>query len=223
MHRTTRRSRAAALGVLTGLALTLAAPAVAATPPEGTCTDPTGVTVVVDLTDLGGAVEVGCADSPATGTEALQSAGFTDTRDASGMICAIDGLPDPCPATFEGSYWSYWYAQPGGEWTAYLEGSDTAVPAAGSVEGWRYNDGTAGPGIVPPGPATEGEASASDESAAAPVEESAAPVEITAVTTSAEPADDGLPTAVVAGIGLLAVAGLTGLLIARRRRTDARA
>uniref|UniRef100_UPI0035683872 hypothetical protein n=1 Tax=Actinotalea sp. TaxID=1872145 RepID=UPI0035683872 len=51
----------------------VAAPAAAA---EGACTDADGVTVVVDFTDLGGEVEIGCATAPATGTEALQEAGF---------------------------------------------------------------------------------------------------------------------------------------------------
>lgn len=113
------------------------------------CTDPTGVTVVVDFTELGGDVEIGCADAPATGAEAITSAGFVDTRDASGMICAIDAQPDPCPEVFDGSYWSYWQSDGIGDWAASMEGADTTTPVPGAVEGWRYNDGTSGPGVAP--------------------------------------------------------------------------
>ena len=119
----------------------------AAASPSGACTDPAGVTVVVDATALGGDVQVGCAaGAPATGTDALREAGFTDTRDAAGMICAVDARPDPCPATFTGQYWSYWYAKDGA-WVAHQEGSDTSAPAPGSVEGWRWSDGSAGPEV----------------------------------------------------------------------------
>ncbi|MDO8107726.1 hypothetical protein Q6348_11015 [Isoptericola sp. b441] len=139
-------ARAALVAVASLASLLAAGPAAAATP-SGACTDPAGVTVVVDATALGGDVQVGCADqAPATGTDALRQAGFTDTRDAAGMICAVDALPDPCPATFTGQYWSYWYAQDG-TWVAYQEGSDTAAPAPGSVEGWRWSDGSAGPQV----------------------------------------------------------------------------
>lgn len=137
--------RALLVAAFSLIPLVAAAPAQAA--PDGACADPNGVTVVVDATALGGDVSVGCADdSPATGTDALRQAGFTDTRDASGLICAIDSLPDPCPTTFEGSYWSYWYAQDG-TWQAYTEGSDTAAPQPGGVEGWRWSDGSAGPDV----------------------------------------------------------------------------
>lgn len=137
--------RAALVAAFSLLPVVLAGPAQAAA--DGACTDPAGVTVVVDATALGGDVSIGCADgSPATGTEALEQAGFSDTRDASGLICAIDALPDPCPTTFAGEYWSYWYAE-GDTWQAYLEGSDTAAPPPGGVEGWRWSDGSAGPDV----------------------------------------------------------------------------
>lgn len=149
-----------AIAALGAIALTsLGSPAVAESTQAETC--PAGtVTVVVDFTDLGGEVEIGCATDASTGTAALRSAGFADIRDASGLICAIDSRPDPCPAEFAGSYWSYWYAEDG-EWLTWMEGSDTAVPAAGGVEGWRYNDGLASPGVDPddlPAPADAGAA-----------------------------------------------------------------
>ena len=121
-----------------------------AVPASGACSGQSGVTVVVDLTDLGGDVEVGCAHgSPTTGRAALTDAGFRATNDAAGMICAINSAPDPCPTTFAGSYWSYWSAAPGAAWTAYAVGADSSHPAPGSFEGWRYNDGAAGPSLLP--------------------------------------------------------------------------
>lgn len=151
MHRTAAtfsRQFAAAL-LAAGFAIPLAASSAAGDTlvPPSPCQD--GVTVVVDFTDLGGQLETGCATDPATGIEALQQAGFTDTRDPAGMICAIDARPDPCPETFAGSYWSYWYGGQDGTWQVWMEGADTSVPAAGGFEGWRYNDGSTGPGELP--------------------------------------------------------------------------
>ena len=137
--------RAALVAAFSLLPLVAAAPAQAA--PDGACTDPAGVTVVVDATALGGDVTVGCADgSPATGTEALQQAGFTDTRDASGLICAIDALPDPCPTTFAGEYWSL-LARRGRHLAGLRGGLGHRRPAPGGVEGWRWSDGSAGPEV----------------------------------------------------------------------------
>ena len=210
------RARRAASGLLAAILLTLPAAAQAAVPstvdPSGACTDPNGITVVVDLTDLGGAVEVGCAPDAATGTEALQVAGFTETRDAASMICAIDGAPDPCPETFEGSFWSYWFAAPDGQWESYMEGPDTAVPVAGQLEGWRYSDGTAGPTVEPAavvGAAGSAETAETAETAAA--DDESAPV------AAEEPTDAGPSPAVLGGLGLLAVLAGAAVLIGRRR------
>lgn len=235
-----RLPRAAGLlltGVLTLAPLTGAQALVSAgVGPSGPCTDPSGVTVVVDLTDLGGEVETGCATDPATGTEALQQAGFTDTRDASGLICAIESMPDPCPAEFEGVYWSYWFAEPGGQWQTYMEGPDTAAPAPGSVEGWRYSDGSAGPTVQPPVPA--GAAATAEPTPTEPAtDETAEPTEETDdaaddAAAQAEPraTDDpmvvpGSPreggSGVVVGVAALIAALAAGaVLLARHRRSD---
>ncbi|WP_182113895.1 MULTISPECIES: hypothetical protein [unclassified Actinotalea] len=212
-------ARAAATGsVLLGTALAgllgaASASAVAPTAlPAGACTDDTGITVVVDKTDLGGEVEVGCAPQAATGTEALQAAGFTDTRDAATMICAIDGLPDPCPTEFTGSYWAYWTASADGGWEQAQVGSDQAVPAPGGIEGWRYNDGAEPPTLAPADAATADDAAdAVDDGASV-------------TTTQGEPAQDegagdgsGVPPTVVAGIGVVAVLGAAAFVVARRR------
>lgn len=128
----------------------VAVPAAAAAASGETCTAAGGVTVVVDFTDLGGGIEVGCASgSPGSGRAALEAAGFHAADSQPGLLCAIDSLPDPCPTTFQGSFWSYWHSAPDGEWTSYQVGADASHPAPGELEGWRYNDGTVGPGIAP--------------------------------------------------------------------------
>ena len=122
----------------------------AASTASGACVDGNGVTVVVDFTDLGGGIEAGCAlKDPATGRAALLAAGFVAADSQPGLLCAIDSKPDPCPTTFQGSFWSYWHSTSGGEWTSYQVGADTSNPASGELEGWRYNDGATGPGIMP--------------------------------------------------------------------------
>lgn len=209
----------AALALVLAPAAGTAAAAPVTTSVDGGCTDPAGVTVVVDFTDLGGDVEIGCAPAgAATGTEALQAAGFTDTRDASGLICAIDTQPDPCPATFTGSYWSYWSAAPDGAWTAYMEGSDTAVPAAGALEGWRYNDGSQGPGVEPTAVAQASEATADE-----PATEQDAGQATDDSTTDDASADDGASEGpgtvwpLAAGAVLLAGVVAAAVVVARRR------
>ncbi len=161
----TSRRRSTLLAVVLGLAGLLTVSPSATAAPADACDD--GVTVVVDFTDLGGEVEVGCADGdPATGREALESAGFTPTDSMPGMICAIDANPDPCPEEFDGSYWAYWTTD-GGEWVAHTAGADGTDPAPGDVEGWRYNDGATGPGISPDEATAGADADPQDASGAA--------------------------------------------------------
>ena len=159
-HATSVR-RSLAISFLALASLALIPLSIAAVPPSGAvaapagvttgaCIDTSGVTVVVDFTDIGGQIEIGCASSdPATGRAALEAAGFTLTDSQSGLICAINANPNPCPATFEGSFWSYWHSSRDGEWTSYQVGADSSNPVAGELDGWRYNDGSAGPGVAP--------------------------------------------------------------------------
>lgn len=199
------RLAAIAFGVIALASVGTPAVAADAADPPGACADGQGVTVVVDFTELGGEVEVGCATDITTGTAALTSAGFVDTRDAAGMICAIDSLPEPCPATFTGSYWSYWNAE-GGEWLAWMEGSDTAVPAAGGVEGWRYNDGSAGPGVDP---------------AALPRADDGDPESDSILVTAMPEVDRTAPwVPVLVGVAILAAALVAGARLLRTRRSD---
>ena len=179
-----------------------------AAPASGACSGQSGVTVVVDLTDLGGDVEVGCAHGSATtGRAALTDAGFRATNDAAGMICAIDSAPDPCPTTFAGSYWSYWSAAPGAAWMAYTVGADASHPVPGSFEGWRYNDGAAGPSVLP---------------ATAQVEKPAtAPA--TAAAEDTREASESPTWTTPAGIGIVVLLLGAALVAARRHRAAAAA
>jgi len=205
------RRAAAALALGTGTLLVLASAASAvprtADGPSGACTDPAGVTVVVDFTDTGGKVEVGCAEEAATGAAALVAAGFVDTRDASGLICAIDAVPDPCPTTFEGTYWSYWSATPDGSWEMYQEGPDTTVPEPGALEGWRYNDGSAGPSLSPA------------EVLAATATTESVPTAEDGADAADEVTSDGLPTwaIVLVAVALVGAVAATGVGLVRRR------
>ncbi len=201
----------------------ISAPLAATANADGACADESGVTVVVDATELEGDVIVSCAADPATGTEALAQAGISETRDPSGYICAVDGLPDPCPTEFTGSYWSYWTAAPGGVWTAYAEGSDTAVPAAGTVEGWRYGDGTQPPAVAPADvlPGTGAQAAEETEDGAA---EAAAPGLAAAPEDGEEPDEsdgpsDGLSVWFGAAVGIAIIGGLVGLIVRLRRQS----
>src|SRR5699024_5151008 len=168
-----------------------------------------GVTVVVDFTDLGGQVEVGfAAGDPGNGREALEAAGFTSTDSEPGMICAIDANPDPCPDEFTGEFWSYWTAEDE-EWVAHTAGADGTDPAPGDVEGWRYNDGTTGPGIAPGEAAEQAAAQTADDEAGEESDEATPQMEEAA----------GISTVwiVVAAVVIAAVV-LAVVLSLRRRR-----
>lgn len=187
---------ALALVVMTGVVPAVAGNTVAHAA-EDACAD--GVPVVVDFTDVGGEVEVGCAaGDPENGRAALLEAGFTPVDSVPGLLCTIDEMPDPCPETFQGSFWSYWYGTPGDEWTTYQVGADMSDPAPGQVEGWRYNDGTTPPGIEP-GAAAEAITGAAGDGAT-------------------ETTDAAQPTTVAIVVGTIALLALVVILIIRSRR-----
>ena len=157
--------RVVARGVLASLllavagVLALASPAAAS---DGSCD---GVWVVVDARAAGGSLTTRCAPGdPASGLAALESAGFAYTfvPRIRGFVCTIDGRPDPCNGAPADAYWSYWHAPAGGSWTYASTGAGTRDPAPGTVEGWRFGDGSTPPGTAPPAnapaPAPEPEA-----------------------------------------------------------------
>jgi hypothetical protein len=111
------------------------------------CTDAGQVWLVVAAED-GTRLADECVGTPATGTAALEAAGVDVTRDASGIICAIGGEPAQCPASFDGKFWQYYTATPGGEWAFASVGSDDAVPTPGTIEGWCYGEACTPPEVA---------------------------------------------------------------------------
>lgn len=225
--RTTATSLLGAAALMAS-AVALAAPASADV--TETCQD--GVLVVVDFTDLGGEVETGCAPGdPSSGREALELAGFEPVDGSfAGMVCTIDGQPDPCPEEFDGNFWAYWQVVDG-EWVSSQVGLDEADPTPGGVEGWRYNDGS----VPPPLPGADGaEGTDGTEDATASQDatgESAEPTtdatgdevsaEATETATEAEASEgSGTSPALWIGIGVVVLAAVIGLVV---RATGARA
>ena len=129
-----------------GTAVAVPAPAQAAT-----CS---GVWVIVDYGDLGGA-STKCAKDHGTGMKALKSAGFKVTTDG-GMVTKINGKPGKPDIQVE--YWSYWHATRNADgsfsdWSYSNLGADSYKPTKGNAEGWRYqslDDGKVKPGVRPP-------------------------------------------------------------------------
>lgn len=232
--------RAAAAGLLGLAAMTFAgapawaAPAVAARPVVGAepaavpaalpatttpnvqgqaCIGDSGVTVVVDFTDLGGAIEIGCAEGdPASGREALTAAGFEPADGSPGLICTIAALPDGCPP-FDGvNFWAYFSGEAGSDWAQQMAGADGIDPAPGAIDAWRYNDGSAGPGVTPDYVISTGtqltpeptSGSGSDSMAtASDSEESAGPSVVGRLLSVA---------------GIVVIAAIVGVVIRRRRQ-----
>lgn len=143
------------------LAAAVAFPVIGAAPAtadDGACASSDGVTVIVDATALGGSMSQRCAsNSPSSGLEALQRAGFNWSPVSSqpGMVCRINGRPGPSdqscastpPAT---AYWAYYRARRGGDWKYSSVGAASA-PIAGGVEGWVFvTGGQRPPGLRPP-------------------------------------------------------------------------
>lgn len=163
---TTLRRLLAVAALLPGSVATVAAAPVVAAGTAGECRSAEGVTVVVDMTDLGGSVIVRCAGSGGlSGLEALTEAGFSPTgtqRQGLAFVCRINGRPaadeelavegdpsyqeqcvDTPPAN---AYWSYWYATDGGDWKYSSTGPSSRTAIPGGYEGWRFslNDSDAG-------------------------------------------------------------------------------
>ena len=111
------------------------------------CTAPQGrlaVAVVVTFSDEASPT-VRCANvrSGASGFDALRSAGFA-LRIESGFLCAIDGVPATGCASgsgFDGTYWRYFRAQPGGTWQYANTGGGYPIQTSSgcAVEGWTWS------------------------------------------------------------------------------------
>lgn len=140
----TRQSTLLLVALVGALLATPAAPAEA-----DTCD---GVWVVVDASELGGGTQTRCAaGDPGSGLQALEMAGFSYTfvPRIPGMVCTIDGRPDPCNGAPSDAHWSYWTASPGGDWQYSSKGAGNRDPAPGTVDGWSFGAGDP-PGTPPP-------------------------------------------------------------------------
>jgi hypothetical protein len=114
------------------------------------CSGSSGVTVVVQFPDH---TSVGCASGdPSSGTSALETAGFAPEHAPNGIICQLNNTPsNPAACHANPNYWVYFHASPGGAWRFSSVGPDSYNPAPGSVEGWRFESGSAGPTTRAPG------------------------------------------------------------------------
>lgn len=192
---------------LAGLALAVAVVAAGPLGPAA-AQDCDGVLVVVDATGAGGGVTHRCAlGEHASGLAALEAAGhaYTFVPRQPGMVCTIDGLPEPCagPPALD-AYWSYWWATDGGVWTYATRGAAGHQPARGDAEGWRFGDGS-----EPPPP---------------PDAEAAVPTPGDPSATTVDPPDDaadrGVPApGLLIGALLIVAVGVSAILQARRRRS----
>jgi hypothetical protein len=65
-----------------------------------------------------------------------------------GFVFTINGTGTTRPD--DTHYWSYWRSAGNGEWSYSGSGAGSSTPAAGTVEGWSYVDGTANAAAPPP-------------------------------------------------------------------------
>jgi len=186
------------------------------------CGTRAGVTIVVQYADPLG-TSVGCATGdPATGLDALKSAGhrYTFVPRQPGFLCTIDARPDPCNNGPANAYWSYWHAQPGGSWSYGSIGAGSYDPPSGSVEGWAFGSGEP-PRSRPPVAGTS--RNTSSGSAASETGSTSSATARARTSTSATgnltPQRRGGLGGLVGGVGLIVVlGGLAGYLARRRPR-----
>ena len=114
----------------------------------GPCPAKTGVTVTVDFTAFGLAVQTRCAPgAQASGLAAMQHAGFTPagtSRYGFAFICRINNRPTPAqqacvttpPPT---AFWAYYHALAGANtWTYSTVGATAYKPPLGSIDAWAF-------------------------------------------------------------------------------------
>ena len=118
---------------------------------DGPCVGGVGVTVVVQGDQTS---QVRCAPGAFdSALDATQAAGFvTEFRPGfPGMVCVIDGLPDPCNGAPATAYWSYWQVKDG-DWAYASVGAGADPAPVDTVFAWAYGSGQA-PVAAPPVPA----------------------------------------------------------------------
>jgi hypothetical protein len=211
--------RRVAAAVTTGL---VATSAVLAVHPSSTaaavgpgCTD--GVSVVVDGNQLGGDPDVACVHRAGTASELFTEAGFTleYQPQLQDFVCRVAGRPTDGPCTDGDSYWSLWWAKPGGDWIYSTLGvTSLEVPTGGSLAfAWHQGDGDAAPPDV-----AVAQAVTNASNGTSPGESDTVDGPPPASSDSSKGDGGTLPTWI--GLGLAAlVLGTAGMVAALRRRT----
>ncbi len=195
----------------------VAPPAAAGERCEGDAPDEVGVVVAVDFGDLAGgpaSPSVTCVSVPegATGNDVLEARArhlevSSPRYDSSGLLCAIDGLPEDGCGERVGSgylYWSYWLGT-GDGWEHAQQGPGFRDADPEVTEGWHFVEGSGRPSDPPP------------EAPSAP---DAAMTEVVAVSDAGPNSDDSGGSGIAgAAIGAGAVLALVvgGVVVARRR------
>lgn len=154
-----------------------------------------------------------CVGTPPTGEAALQAANVAIGHDKGGFICSLGGRPNPCPASFDGSFWNYWHASAGDPWVFSPKGANEWKPKPGSIEGWCRNSKetkrcTPAPLLVVVDGELQPPSGVEDADLIDP------PV------VMPEPASPGgFPVGTVVAVGLVVVLGGLAVVLQRRRRT----
>lgn len=184
------------------------------------------------VTDTAEVLANQCVGTPTNGVEALENAGIDIGFDDGGMICTLGGHPEECPATFDGSYWSYYHGSPGEEYDYYEVGADSSEPKGGTIEAWCYATAETDSECTPPQLVItqDGEQVAPPEGTTAEdlaVTSTGADSGETAETTQADEADadegqdaDSRNTSVWIAVGALVI--VIGLGLYRRQRIRSR-
>ena len=180
----------------------------------GACLDAGQVWLYV--TDVDGTVVANqCVGTPNNGEAALRAANVTVEHDKGGMICALGGRPDPCPAKFDGSFWNYWHASAGKEWEFSSKGANEWKPKPGTIEGWcRNSKDTEGCTPKPLRVEIDGELQLPSGVAEADL------VDPEVVMPEPVP-ESGFPTGTVVAVGVIVVLGAAAVVIVRQRRRGA--
>lgn len=90
------------------------------------------------VTQDGEALANQCVGDPANGEQALADGGMQIQFGKNRLICTLSGHPATCPATFDGSYWSYYQGAPGQDYTYSELGAQVSQPEGGTIEAWCF-------------------------------------------------------------------------------------